>query len=240
MKQRKTTSISAQPKPIEWRNRIVSHGQEDPEKLLANPKNWRLHPKYQQEVLAGSLDEIGWVDEITVNRLTGFVTDGHARVALAISRGEKSVPTRYVELTEEEEALILAAKDPIGSLAVPDLSIFGDLVSGISVSNEVLSGMLYSFLDDANASSLKDVPSADGDGSESADRNLGDKQAVKVKPVLYVSQIAVLERALCATGNANRGEALIEICNAYLKQKPEGQFDIPTESIFAGAGFARG
>jgi type V secretory pathway adhesin AidA len=35
----------------EWRNRIVGSGTEDPEKLLANPKNWRIHPKAQREAL---------------------------------------------------------------------------------------------------------------------------------------------------------------------------------------------
>ena len=41
----------------------------------------------------------------------GFVVDGHARVALAISAGER-VPVVYVDLSEKEEALILATLDP--------------------------------------------------------------------------------------------------------------------------------
>ena len=32
-----------------WRNRIVGHGEEAPDQLLANPKNWRIHPKAQQD-----------------------------------------------------------------------------------------------------------------------------------------------------------------------------------------------
>ena len=43
----------------------------------------------------------------------------------------------------------------------------------------------------------------------------GDKAQVKV--VLYAPQIATIERALMATGIVNRGEALVEICQAYLK-----------------------
>ena len=35
-----------------WRNRIVGHGEEPPEQLLANPANWRLHPTEQQRALA--------------------------------------------------------------------------------------------------------------------------------------------------------------------------------------------
>ena len=38
----------------DWKNRIVGHGEESPEQLLANPKNWRTHPKEQREALAGA------------------------------------------------------------------------------------------------------------------------------------------------------------------------------------------
>ena len=32
-----------------WRNRIVGHGEEAPDQLLANALNWRINPKAQQE-----------------------------------------------------------------------------------------------------------------------------------------------------------------------------------------------
>jgi hypothetical protein len=37
-----------------WRNRIIGSGQEAPDQLLANPANWRIHPKAQQDALAGA------------------------------------------------------------------------------------------------------------------------------------------------------------------------------------------
>src|SRR5437867_4576224 len=67
-----------------WRNRIVGSGEEAPDQLLANPKNWRIHPKHQQEALAGVLDEVGWVQEVIVNQQTGHLVDGHLRVTLAL------------------------------------------------------------------------------------------------------------------------------------------------------------
>lgn len=75
-----------------WRNRIVGHGEEPPGQLLANPANWRMHPREQQEALAGTLSEVGWVTHVLVNKKTGHVVDGHLRVELAISRGEPTVP----------------------------------------------------------------------------------------------------------------------------------------------------
>lgn len=103
-----------------WRNRIVGDGSVAPEKLLQNPKNWRLHPKHQEQGLAAVLDEVGWVQRIVVNRRTGFVVDGHLRARLAIERGEKTIPVGYVDLTDREEAIILAALDPLAALAGRD------------------------------------------------------------------------------------------------------------------------
>jgi hypothetical protein len=100
-----------------WRNRIVGQGTEAPEQLLANPRNWRVHGKTQQAALNGVLDEVGWVQQILVNQRTGHVVDGHLRVTLALRRNEPTVPVIYVDLTEQEEALVLATLDPIGALA---------------------------------------------------------------------------------------------------------------------------
>src|SRR5918994_388953 len=100
-----------------WANRLVGAGEEAPDQLLANPKNWRLHPRAQQDALGSVLDRVGWVDQVIVNRTTGHLVDGHLRVELALSRGEPSVPVTYVELTEAEEHLVLASLDPIAAMA---------------------------------------------------------------------------------------------------------------------------
>jgi hypothetical protein len=106
----KAKSKAPAPLPVKlddgkWRNRIVGHGTVDAATLLANPRNYRLHPENQQQALSGVLDQVGWVQSIIVNQRSGFVVDGHMRAALAISRGE-SVPVTYVDLSEAEEALI--------------------------------------------------------------------------------------------------------------------------------------
>lgn len=66
-----------------WQNRILGSGVEDAEQLLANPLNWRIHPKNQQDSLVEVLDRVGWIQQVVVNQRTGFVVDGHLRVALA-------------------------------------------------------------------------------------------------------------------------------------------------------------
>ncbi len=124
-----------------WRNRIVGHA-EVPEQLLANPANWRLHPMEQQQALAGALSEVGWVAQVLVNRTTGHVVDGHLRADLAISRGEPSVPVAYVELSEEEERLVLASLDPLAAMATAEKDALEALLAGLSPGDEALAALL--------------------------------------------------------------------------------------------------
>ena len=125
-----------------WKNRIVAHGEEAPDQLLANPKNWRIHPKAQQDALGGVLKQVGIVDTVLVNQRTGFVVDGHLRVAMAISAGQKTIPVTYVDLSEEEEALVLATLDPIAGLAVADREQLDALLQEIETDDEGLKALL--------------------------------------------------------------------------------------------------
>jgi len=125
-----------------FRNRIVGHDEIDPGQLLANPRNWRIHPQAQQDALAGVLDEVGWVDEVLVNRRSGFVIDGHLRIALAISREEQSIPITYVDLSEEEEILILATLDPLAALAASDKDKLEELLLSVQSEDSRVQKML--------------------------------------------------------------------------------------------------
>lgn len=53
-------------------------------------------------------------------------------------------------------------------------------------------------------------------------RELGDTKR-QIKAVIYSDQVDILERAILATGEQNRGRALIQICEEYLDAA--GQFD---------------
>jgi DNA modification methylase len=134
--------MTAKAVPTGWRNRITGSGEEAPDQLLANPANWRIHPKAQQDALAGALDAVGWVQQVLVNRRTGFVVDGHARVALALSRGEPTVPVLYVDLAPDEEALVLATLDPIGAMAGRDDEKLKALLADVTVDDAGLLALL--------------------------------------------------------------------------------------------------
>lgn len=125
-----------------WRNRIVGSGTEAPDQLVANPLNWREHPPAQREALRGSLNTVGWVQQVLVNRVTGNVVDGHARVEEALSRQESEVPVLYVELSPEEEATVLATLDPISAMATTNDERLTELLADVNVDDAGLQRLL--------------------------------------------------------------------------------------------------
>lgn len=150
-----------------YQNRIVGYGEADPADLLANPRNWRIHPKAQQDALEGVLEGVGWVDDVIVNKRTGFVVDGHLRVSLALRHDHPSVPVKYVDLSEEEESLVLATLDPIAAIATADVEKLGFLFEGIETDHE---GILALLDDLAHKTGLtygdvKDIPKEKKDRS---------------------------------------------------------------------------
>jgi hypothetical protein len=124
-----------------YENRIVGTGTEHPEQLLANPNNWRIHPKAQQDALESSLTDVGWVQHIIVNQRTGHVVDGHMRASVAISRNEQEVPVVYVDLTDEEERQILATYDPIAAMAVTDTKAINELINDMHLTEELVNAI---------------------------------------------------------------------------------------------------
>jgi ParB-like chromosome segregation protein Spo0J len=193
-----------------WQNRIVRYGQEAPDQLLANPGNWRVHPKHQQEALAGAMRQVGWVQDVIVNERSGFVVDGHLRVALAISEGQVSVPVKYVDLDPSEEALVLATLDPLSAMAVMDGEALNALLAETGTDDSALNALLMELAEDAEGSNLRSV------GEDGGREAIGKEPLVKA--AIAVAQVGIVERALAATGQVNRGEALLAICWAYLKE----------------------
>lgn len=157
------------------RNRIIGHAEVDPHELLANPRNFRLHPKSQQDALAGALEEVGWVRDILVNTRSGHVVDGHARVTIALRSGEPLVPVSYVDLSPKEEALILAALDHITGMAGVDNEQLDALLREVSTGNAALQEMFSAMAQDAGL-----LDGLDGLGEDDGPALEGDQFGVLV------------------------------------------------------------
>lgn len=152
-----------------WRNRIIGYDMVEADQLLTNPSNWRGHPHTQQEALEGILDQVGWVQEIIVNKMTGHVVDGHLRVLTALSHNEK-VPVKYVELTEDEERLILATIDPISAMAFTDAEKLDELLQTVNSDSAAVQAMLTQLAESAGLYLDENNPVSSGDANALMDR----------------------------------------------------------------------
>ena len=186
-----------------WESRIVGHGEAAPTDLVGNPRNWRTHPKAQRDALAGVLDQVGWVQDVIVNRRTGYLVDGHARVAVAAQRGETSVPVVYVDLSEDEEMLILATLDPLAAMADSDAAKLDELLRNVDTGSEALQQMiastaaqagLYGTLRESDGPS--DIEATEAEES-AADRDYG---ASAIRQIVLVFEQAQYEPVVEALG----------------------------------------
>jgi len=121
--------------------------------LLANPKNWRIHPQLQRQGLDAVLTNIGWVQDVVVNIRMGeewgasrgveTLVDGHLRVLLALSKGDDTVvPVKFVDLSPEEADIVLATLDPLSAIAVVDKTILAQLLQDVQVIDPSLETIL--------------------------------------------------------------------------------------------------
>lgn len=125
-----------------YKNCITGHGVEPLDGILFNPMNWRIHPGAQQQALEGVLDTVGWVQDVIVNQRTGHLVDGHLRCQVAARNGDKTIPVVYVDLSEEEEALVLATIDPIAAMAATDRSKLDDLLQSVQSDDERVQALI--------------------------------------------------------------------------------------------------
>ena len=161
----------------QFENRIVGEADVSPDTLLANPKNWRTHPEFQQKSLEAVLKEVGWVQRVVVNKRTGLIVDGHLRVELAKKRKEATIPVVYVDLDEAEESLILTTFDPISQLAGTDNELLSELLQNIETDDLDIQALL---------NTLK--PNAEGDLNIDAEGGLTDPDDAPAKQEKAVTQ----------------------------------------------------
>jgi hypothetical protein len=136
-----------------WRNRIVGSGEKPASEFLSNPFNFRVHTALQTRALSGSLDSLGWIDDVIVNRKTGHLIDGHLRIALALAH-KQTVPYKEVDLSPDEELQALLSLDPIAAMAGQDSSILETVLEQIESEDERVLEFLETLRDKSMADPL--------------------------------------------------------------------------------------
>lgn len=151
----------------QWENRIVGSGVKPASQFTANPHNFRTHPQSQREAVTASLNSLGWLQQVIVNRRTGYLVDGHERVMNAMQHGDQDVPFIEVDLSPAEERLALATFDPIGEMATTDKEVLDQLLREVSTGEPALQELLAEVAKDAG---LEYAGQEDDDDEESSDQ----------------------------------------------------------------------
>lgn len=132
----------------------------DPHTLTEHPNNPRLHGRVQRIALTESLEKLGWLRPLTLNKRTGRLIDGHLRREQAIEQSVPAVPVIVVDLDEKREAIAIASLDRIGEMAEYD--------------EKVMQSLLSQAADDEAFDSLRQII-AEGDVTGTGDNTLPDQ-----------------------------------------------------------------
>lgn len=181
----------AKNKPNKWQSRIVGHDKVRADQLLANPRNHRRHPQKQREVVAASIEELGFCKSVIVNQRTGYIVDGHERVMQALGAGDDTlVDVEYVDLSEEDERKLLLILDASSELAEVDACDLEELLRTVNTSSQELADW---FTELGEAAKIFD-PEPESDGDSDLDSVPEDAE-----PVCKVGDLWILgdHRLLC-------------------------------------------
>ena len=108
--------------------------------LLPHPKNWRTHPKRQQEALRGILAEIGYADALLARETAEGLQliDGHLRAEIT---PDQEVPVLVLDLDEQEADKLLASLDPLAAMAGQNDEFLRELLAGVDTESDSLQAL---------------------------------------------------------------------------------------------------
>ena len=138
------------------RNRVRELRTVKAAELTPNPRNWRTHPKAQQDALKGILAEVGYADALLARELEDgslMLVDGHLR---AETTPEQEVPVLVLDIDEAEADKLLLSLDPLAALAETNAQALDTLLREVDTGSE---GLQQMYADMAEVADLyKDEP----------------------------------------------------------------------------------
>lgn len=202
---------------MKLRDRIKELRRVPASELIPNPKNWRTHPKAQQDALRGILAEVGIADAVLARETPGglMLIDGHLRAETA---PDALLPVLVLDVDEAEADKILATLDPLAAMAVSDPVKLDALLREVDTGSEELQKMLAELADEAG---LYDVDEIDAPTLADGDREPFRQMTFTVHDSQFEAIEAAIKKAKAGGGgesdvneNSN-GNALAAICEAY-------------------------
>ena len=126
---------------MSFRDRIVEFRRIPAAQLVANPKNWRTHPRKQREALQTVMAEIGLVDAAIVRQVgdTYELIDGHLRSELMT---DGDVPCLVLDVNDREADEVLLTLDPLAAMAGKSSDALRNLVAGVHETDSKLAELV--------------------------------------------------------------------------------------------------
>src|SRR5882724_13616306 len=124
------------------RDRVVELRRIKASELVANPKNWRRHPKEQAAALRGLLAEVGYADALLARELEDgrlMLIDGHLR---AETTRNAMVPVLVLDVTEAEADKLLLTLDPLAAMALADREQVIALLEVVRTDSQAVAALL--------------------------------------------------------------------------------------------------
>jgi DNA modification methylase len=148
---------------MSFKNRILEYGVKPADQFLAHPKNARMHPQFQREAMKAALDTVGFVAPV-LEAASGYLVDGHERIWQALQNNNADVPFVRLDISEEEEAYVLATFDPLTALANYDAELLDGLLQEVNSDSPAIQKMLADLATDNGL--YMDTPTADDPGAQ--------------------------------------------------------------------------
>lgn len=193
-------------------NRLRRMPLEQIKKFQGNLKELRAE---QYDKLRASMESKGFFAPVFV--WNDRLVDGHQRLNVLEREGwdvEGGIPVVEIEATDEKDAAekLLLLSSTYGKVEPQGLYEFTseheidlrefDLPDLPDFDMEAFDAGFYE----------GDQPAAD---RPSIQRDLGNKDK-QIRPVLYLDEIEIFERAIALTGERNRGQAIVKVCQAFI------------------------
>lgn len=202
------------------RDRIKELRRVPANQLLPNPKNWRTHPKGQQDAIRGVLAEIGFADACLARELPDgslMLVDGHLRAETA---ADALVPVLVLDVNEQEADKILATLDPLSAMADKDSEQLASLLKSLKDANDALTPLVWPDYVIDPLLSASWTPEAPKEAPEEPPAEKPKHESLQFTDV----QMAVIDAAVEAyreaagdeAGELSPVECLVEVCREYL------------------------
>lgn len=210
---------------MNFRDRIVQLHRLPASQLKTNPNNPRVHDDRERQVLGELLNRVGFAGALLAYRDKHdalCLVDGNMRQDIL---GDQVVPVLETDLTEKEANELILFFDRVAGMATytPDITL--ELVESLNLDGDAaaLAGLAAEMADEAEIegmSSALEPDTAGGKSQPGGRKKRGeDPGPTPIKAVIAVHELAIVERALSATGHKNRGTALSIIAQAFLNQQ---------------------